>query len=286
MEDIIDNFTAAFRSPEIILEKVRIHPLDPFPFPWTTRRFFEVMPHSVDGIPTELADLSFKEPKYDLIIIGYQPWFLSPSIPVNSLLMDPRFTAVAAGTPVVTINGCRNMWINAQEKIKRRLKEAQANLVGNVALVDRHDNYTSLVTILHWMLKGRKDRKWGVFPRPGVSDADIAGCAAFGDTVKQHLVNDDLGTLQQALVAKKAVVVKYYLMFIERKAGRIFKIWSGIIRKKKNKAPWLTAFKYYILIALFLAAPIILTVDAIFFKPFLSKRIKNQKEYYQGVDLA
>ncbi len=286
MEDIIDSFTSGFHTPEIVLEKVRINPQHPFPFPWTTKTFFEAMPHSVDGVPAELADFAFKEPKYDLIIIGYQPWFLSPSIPINSLLMHPRFKAVAANTPVVTISGCRNMWINAQEKIKVRLKEAQASLVGNIALVDRHDNYTSLVTIFYWMLKGRKDRKWGIFPKPGVSDADIAGCAAFGETVKQHLVHNELKTLQQKLIAQKAVIVKYYLMFIERKAGRIFKIWSGIIRKKKNKGPWLTAFKYYILIALFVAAPIILTVDAIFFKPFLGKRIKKQKEYYEGVDLA
>lgn len=286
MEDIIHTFTSVFDTPGYTLEKVRIHPQTAFPFPWTTKTFFEAMPHSVDGIPEALEDFEFKETKYDLIIVGYQPWFLSPSIPINSLLMHPRFKAIAAHTPVVTISGCRNMWINAQEKMKIRLQEAQANLVGNIALVDRHDNYTSLVTIFYWMLQGKKDRKWGIFPKPGVSDADVNGCAIYGQTVSKHLDNNDLGNLQKALVAQKAVDVKYYLMFIERKAGKIFKIWSGIIRKKKNKGPWLTAFKYYILIALFVAAPIILTIDAILFKPFLGKRIKKQKEYYEGVDLA
>ncbi len=286
MEEIIDHFTSAFETPEFILEKVRIAPAAPYPFPWTTKTFFEVMPHSVDGIPTELKKPEFKEATYDLIIIGYQPWFLSPSIPVNSLLKHPAFKAIAANTPVVTISGCRNMWINAQEKIKIRLKDAQAKLVGNVALVDRHDNYTSLITILHWMLKGKKDKKWGVFPKPGVSDADINESAHFGEIVKEHLVKNELSSLQAKLADQKAVDVKYYLMFIERKAGRIFKIWSGIINKKQNKGPWLKAFKYYILIALFVAAPIILTIDAIFFRPFLGRRIKKQKEYYQGVDLA
>jgi len=286
MEDIIDHLTSSLNNdPGISLEKVRIHPAQPFPFPWTTQSFFAVMPDSVDGIPTELASFSFREPAYDLIIVGYQPWFLSPSIPVNSLLMHPRFKAIAANTPVITISGCRNMWINAQEKMKIRIKDAGARLVGNIALVDRHDNYTSLVTIFYWMLKGRKDRKWGIFPKPGVSDEDIQRATIFGEAIRRYLLSDGANDLQKELVAQKAVEVKYYLMFIERKAGKIFRIWSGIISRKKNKTPWLAAFKYYILIALFVAAPIILTIDAIFFKPFLGKRIKKQKEYYEGVDL-
>ena len=74
------------------------------------------------------------------------------------------------------------------------------------------------------------------------------------------------------------------MMFIESKASKIFAIWANIIAKKKKKTAWLVAFKYYLLIALFIAAPIILTVDFIFFKPFLSGRIKKQKEQYSGIN--
>ena len=79
------------------------------------------------------------------------------------------------------------MWINAQEKIKIRLKDAGARLVGNIALVDRHNNFISLVTILSWMLGGKKNRKWGIFPKPGVSDEDIENASVFGETVKQFV---------------------------------------------------------------------------------------------------
>ena len=90
--------------------------------------------------------------------------------------------------------------------------------------------------------------------------------------------------MQEELVKNKAVEIKYNLMFIESKAGRIFSIWANIIAKKKNRTAWLVAFKYYLLIALFIAAPIILLINAIFFKPFLSKRIKEKKQYYLGVN--
>jgi hypothetical protein len=89
---------------------------------------------------------------------------------------------------------------------------------------------------------------------------------------------------QVEMVNLGAVPVKYALMFIESKARKIFKVWAGIISRRKKRDGWLVAFKYYLLIALFIAAPIILTVDAIFFKPFLSGRIKRQKQYYSGVN--
>ncbi|MCW3117117.1 MAG: hypothetical protein JWM28_1199 [Chitinophagaceae bacterium] len=283
--EIIDSFTGPLAAAGATVEKLQISPVNKFPFPWSTPVFFGAMPESVLLVPAELESFQLKETHYDLVIIGFQPWFLSPSIPVSSLLQQPAFKAVIKDTPVVTVSGCRNMWINAQEKNKRLLRNADAKLVGNIALVDQHNNYASLVTILYWMLTGKKDRKWGIFPKPGVSDQDIRHASVFGETVKEHLLKDDWTELQPRLVEQKAVNVKYQYMFIERKAGRLFLIWANIISKKKKRTGWLVAFKYYLLIALCIAAPIILTVDAILFKPFLSKRIQRQKKYYSGVEL-
>jgi len=164
------------------------------------------------------------------------------------------------------------------------LHETDAKLVGNIALVDNHANLVSFVTILHWMFTGKKDRYLNIFPKPGVADEDIANTKRFGSTVLHFLQKGEWNGMQAELVKQNAVQVKYNLMFIESKARRIFAIWAKIIAKKKKRTAWLVAFKYYLLIALFIAAPIILTVDAIFFKPFLSARIKKQKQYYSDVN--
>ena len=119
---------------------------------------------------------------------------------------------------------------------------------------------------------------------PGVSDADIKKTSDYGSTVQKYLSGTSFDGLQDELIQQKAIEVKYNLMFIESKASKIFAIWAKIIAKKKKKTAWLVAFKYYLLIALFIAAPIILTVDFIFFKPFLSGRIKRQKQLYSGVN--
>jgi len=251
LEDILNNFTAPLIEAGNTVEKVRVYVANDYPFPWNGKAFFAVMPDCVLSVPTGLKPFQLKENKYDLIILGYQAWFLSPSIPVNSILNDPAVKAVLKNTPVVTITGARNI---------------------------------SFITIFYWMFKGKKGRWLGIFPKPGVSDADIAKTGDYGKTVQKYLVGANFDGLQEELIQQKAIEVKYNLMFIESKASKIFAIWANIIAKKKKKTAWLVAFKYYLLIALFIAAPIILTVDFIFFKPFLSGRIKKQKQLYSGVN--
>jgi len=284
LEQIIDHFTLPLITSGATVEKLRIYPEQAYPFPWTGKSFFSVMPDCVQQVPGKLQPFSFKETRYDLIILGYQAWFLSPSIPSNTLMFDPRFREIARNTPVITITGARNMWISAMEKIKPVLKSMDARLVGNIALVDRHHNFISFITIFHWMFKARKDRFLNIFPVPGVSQADIDNTKNLGARAIPYLEKSNWHGFQEEMVKEGAVPVKYALMFIESKARKIFKIWAGIISKRKKRDAWLVAFKYYLLIALFIAAPIILTVDAIFFKPFLSGRIKRQKQYYSGVN--
>ena len=284
LEDILNNFTAPLVEAGNTVEKVKVEVANDYPFPWNGKAFFAVMPDCVLSVPTELKPFQLKENKYDLVILGYQAWFLSPSIPVNSILTSPAVKAILKDTPVVTVTGARNMWISAMQRIKKILKDADAKLVGSIALFDKHHNVISFITIFYWMFKGKKGRWLGIFPTPGVSDADIAKTSDYGKLVQKYLAGASWDGLQDELIQQKAIAVKYNLMFIESKASKIFAIWANIIAKKKKKTAWLVAFKYYLLIALFIAAPIILTVDFIFFKPFLSGRIKKQKQLYSGVN--
>jgi hypothetical protein len=283
MGEIINSFAAPIAEAGAIVEKVVIKPVAEYTFPWTGNRFFAVMPDCVLSVPTELQPFVLKEKKYDLIILGYQPWFLSPSIPSNSLLNHPDFKAVLKDTPVITISAGRNMWLNAYDRIRKSLKDAGANLVGNVALVDKHPNPVSFITIFYWMLTGKKGRYLNIFPKPGVAEEDIHNTEVFGTIIASHLFTGQWDGLQQELLDQKAVVVKYPLMFIEGKAKFIFAAWAKFIAKRKNKAPWISAFKYYLFVALFIGAPVLLILDAIFIRPFSTKRIKAKKQNYLQV---
>ncbi|HEY4325605.1 MAG TPA: hypothetical protein VGN20_16535 [Mucilaginibacter sp.] len=281
--EIVDSFTLPLVEAGATVEKIQIKPVVDYAFPWTGKRFFSVMPDCVLGVPTELEEITPKEKSYDLIVLAYQPWFLSPSIPSNSLLSNIAFREVLNGAPVVTISAARNMWLNAYDRIRKKLKEANANLVGNIALIDKHPNPVSFITIFYWMLTGKKERYLNIFPKPGVAQEDISNTGLFGQIVASHLTSSNWEGMQQKLLEQKAVVINYKLLFIEGKAKFIFSAWAKFISKRKNKTPWLSAFKYYLFIALFLGAPVLLTLDAIFIKPFSSKRIKAKKQHYLQV---
>lgn len=278
--EIIDSITEPLAASGAVVEKVRIRPVTDYPFPWTGERFYAVMPDCVLGVPVELAPFTLKESSYDLIILGYQAWFLYPSIPCNSLLQHPDFRAVLKNTPVLTVTGARNMWLNAFEGVRKLLTEAGAMLTGNIALVDRHPNIISFVTIFHWLLGGKKDRKWGIFPKPGVSDEDITHTKVFGELALPYLNSGRWEGLQKDLVSQQAAVVSYPLWKLESTAIPTYVKWAHFIVGRKKRTAWLAAFKYYILFALFIGAPILLIIDAVFIKPFSSRRIKAKKQYY------
>jgi hypothetical protein len=283
MRDIIDSFTAPLVEAGASVEKVQVKLVSDYPFPWTGARFYSVMPDCVQEVPAELQPLDLKEKEYDLVIFGYQPWFLWPSIPSNSILNDPQIKGILEGTTVVTISEARNMWLNAYERVRQKLKDTGAKLVGNIALVDRHPNAISFFTIFHWMLKGKKNRYLGIFPKPGVSEEDIANTKVYGKTVSKHLLMNDWEGLQDELLKQKAVKVKYPLMLLETTAVPTYTKWVRFIARKKNRGYWLMAFKYYLYVALFLGAPILITLDAIFVRPFSTKRINAQKQRYLQV---
>lgn len=291
-KEILENLVKPLElEPEITINWYAVEPIELYPFPWDNTSFFDVFPESFLQIPTELKPIpdEILNQDFDLIILGYQVWYLSPSIPINSFLKTSEANRLLSGKPVVTVIGCRNMWVMAQEKMKKLVVKNGAKLVGNIALVDRHINHISLVTIVHWMMKGRKDSYLGIFPKPGVSDEDIAGAEKFGLPIASSLIQNNFENLQKNLIQLKAVKVKPLLVFIDKRGNFIFSKWSKIIRKKglpkdPKRKPWLKAFYYYLSFALWIIAPIVAILFLILSLPFFSK-IRRQTRYYQSVEL-
>lgn len=289
-KEILDNLLKPFAAnPDVSLTFLPIRPVNDYPFPWDKHRFFDVFPESFLQIPCSLEpiDEAILSVDYDLVILGYQVWYLSPSIPINSFLKSETASRLLSGKPVITVINCRNMWVMAQEKVKRLLNGVGACLVGNIALVDRHFNHVSVITIVHWMMTGKKDRYLGVFPKPGVSSEDIRSADRFGSLILSHLQKGVYDGLQTSLVAHGAVRVKPVLVFVDKRANTLFSRWANLIRKKgmagdTSRKPWLKAFNYYLIFAIWIIAPIVSLLFLILHLPFLSV-IRKEKVYYQSV---
>ncbi len=263
---------------EILLEK-------PFPFPWNKEAFFDAFPESFLQIPTQIKPIPqhILNTKYDLILLHYQVWYLSPSIPINSFLKSPEAKTIIENTPVITINGSRNMWVMAQEKVKMLLQNNNAKLVGNIALVDRAPNLISVITIVEWMFSGVKKNYLGIFPLPGVSKKDINEASKFGEVIQFNLINNSLEKLQLQLVNIGAVRISSYLVKVDKTANKIFSKWSNfIITKKKSRKNWLKMFNLYLLLAIWLISPIVYILH-VFMYPLKKNKIKREAQYYQGV---
>ncbi|NMH27687.1 NADPH-dependent FMN reductase family protein [Flavobacterium silvaticum] len=264
----------------------QIKPLQPFPFPWAKDNFFDAFPESFLQIPTELDPVpnEILNKKYDLILFHYQVWYLSPSIPINSFLKSADAAVLLKDTPVVTISGSRNMWIMAQEKVKKLLFQGGAKLVGNIALVDRVGNLTSVITIVEWMFTGVKKKYLGIFPLPGVSDKDIAESTKFGHIILNHLKSGNFDGMQAELVKADGVRISSYLTLVDKTGNKIFKKWSNfIISKKDSRKSWLKVFYVYLFLAIWVISPIVYILHLLTY-PLKLNKIKREALYFQGVE--
>ena len=279
LNDIINNLLTPIENCSI--DRISIRPKKSFSFPWPTDNFYDIMPETVLEEAIEIEEITFKEEKYDLIILGYQPWFLSPSMPTAALLQNDEFKERMVGTKVITVIGARNMWINSQISIVEQVNSSGGEMVGNIALIDRAPNHLSAISIVHWMTTGKKTRKWGIFPLPGISDDDISNMTKVGSILKEAILSQDFTHFQEKIVANNITRINTNILFIEGKAKKIFNIWAKIIKKKekagKNRSFWISFFRYYLNFALFFVAPILLLFDTILIRPFTYKTIQKKK---------
>ncbi len=292
LKDILINLIKPFQEDEncnVIVQDIK--PETEYPFPWNKKDFLQVFPESYLQIsqPNRPIPEQIKNNEYDLIILGYTVWYLSPSIPINSFLKSNDAKQLLKDTPVITINASRNMWILTQEKIKRLLIDNKAKLVGNLAFVDKHWNHISVITIVHWMMKGKKTRYLGIFPKPGVSEEDIKNAGTFGDVIKKHLFQKSFEQLQKELVSRGGVMIKPFLIRSDKSGNHIFSKWAAHIYKVGLKSPvnrqkWLNFFRYYLLFAIWVFVPIVFIIFLLTYIPFYT-RIKKNISYYQSIKL-
>lgn len=288
LTEIVNNISQPL-SGEANITHLKLEMETNFPFPWPRAEFYGAFPETYLQIPAKLKPIpqDILEKKYDLILLGYQVWYLTPSVPINSFLHSEEAKKLLANTPVITVIGCRNMWIMAQEKVKKLLKNCKAQLVGNIALVDRHINHVSVITIAHWMFTGVKKRFLGIFPKPGVSQKDIDNATKFGRVILPHLNSANYSTLQKELLDKGAVKIKPFLITVDKRANVIFGKWANFIHSKSEKGEnkrslLIKFFNFYLIFAIWVMAPIVFIIFLLTYLPLWGK-IKKEKQYFSSV---
>jgi hypothetical protein len=271
------------QSEQIEFDVINIEPTKSFPFPWPFLQFFRIFPETVVMQPVDLKPITPKHEQYDLIILSYQVWFLSPSLPIASFLQSPQAKSLFADTPVVTVIGCRGMWLMAQEKVKAQLQQLRAKLLDNVVLSDDCGAFFSFLATPLWMLTGnKKPLSW--VPAAGIADQDIVEAERFGIAIKNRLEQDNKPLEQSMLRGLSAVKINEKLIASERVANHSFSIWSKILRKigpqqSTRRAFGLIIYVIFLLTLILTVVPISALIKKLI-TPLTRNKIIEQKKYY------
>jgi hypothetical protein len=176
------------------------------------------------------------------------------------------------------------MWIMAQEKVKTMLSDLQARLVDNIVLVDQGSSLATFVTTPRWMLTGKKDSLWGIFPPAGVSQAEITNAKRFGEAIKKALKQNDTIT-EPTCKDLGAVDVDEKLINSEKIATKSFMIWGKLIRKlgkpgDRKRKPVVMLYVVFLLLIIVTVVPLNMIIQSIRRK-LNKEKVMQEKQYYE-----
>lgn len=265
------------------VENIIITPKTPFPFPWSPSKFFKIFPETVSMDAIELESIETKYDQYDLIILSYQVWFLTPSLPVSSFLQTQQAKSLFNHTPVVTIIGCRGMWLSAQEKMKKMLSNLNAKLVDNIVLHDECGAAFSFLATPLWMMTGKKQAiSW--VPPAGVSEKSITEASRFGHAIADHLTSNQKPICATMLKGLSAVKINEKFIASEKVGNRSFFIWSKILKifghqDSLGRVVGLSVYVIFLIMLILTVVPVAALIKKLI-SPFTKNKVKEQKSYY------
>ena len=280
MQQVLESIVSGMDG-QAEVDGVAIEPVQPYPFPWSTASFFDALPASMAHTPVTIKPVHayILNKEYDLIILGYQPWFLNPSLPISTFLQS-EYAQLLKNKPVVTVIGCRKMWLHAQEKVKEYLHTHNSRLVGNIVLKDRAPGPISVVTAARWSFKGKKEAT-DLLPSAGISADDVAAAKRFGAPICKHLIADNLIGLQQSLLALGAIRLNTALVATEQRRIKHYRWGAKYIQGKNDtgRAKRIKLFKNIIVVGYIVwPAFLLLTLLKLLLK---GPELQKDREYFR-----
>ncbi len=285
LKKMVDSVTAPMKdSSDVQVDYRKIEPVEKYPYPWPFYPFFDAFPEAIYMNGCAVEPLEGLADDYDLIILGYTSWFLSPSIPVTGFMQSEQAKRVFKDKPVVTLIACRDMWVMAQEKMKTLLKDVGATLIDNVVLTDQGGSIYAFITTPRWLLTGKKDPFW-IFPAAGVSEKELKESERFGQRLLQGLRDDEEKTKLPMLKNMGAVTVNGKLVGTEKIATRSFLVWGKLIQKAGKPGSFarkivITVYAVFLATLVLTVVPLNILVRRLIY-PFRKEAIEKSVKYYE-----
>jgi hypothetical protein len=223
-------FADALAAAGVDVATEEIRPDASYPYPWkSVVRFFDAMPDAVLGPLAGIVPLGVHpSDRFDLVVLAYPVWFLSPATPVQAFFESPH-AALLRDTDVITISVSRAMWQRASLTMKRLLAGAGASHCDNIAVTHQGSPFATLISTPRALLSGKSNRLLGVFPKAGVAGTDLSRARHLASVVAGRLTaGHAAGT--PFLRGEAAVMVNRRLVVPEVLAWHCFHASARVIR--------------------------------------------------------
>jgi hypothetical protein len=276
------SFAKYLNRQEVELTWECIQPKADYPYPWSLYQFFDVFPECINGEPPEIYPPKFsQDDKFDLVILAYQVWFLTPSLPIQGFFKS-QYARVLKDTKVITLVVCRNMWHSASEAMKKMIAERGGIHIDNVVVTHQGIPLATFITTPRLLLTGKKDGLWGILPPGGVRQRKIGALSRFGKQIADNLATLSDSSNQPLLRGLDAVEVNPGYVIPEFIGRVVYRPWAKIARLFGKRGSW----SRLIIISIFavhlvFAIPIVLLVSTVIqflFGPVLNKKMSSYIE--------
>ena len=227
-----------------------------FNFPWKMTSFFRAFPRCVLGLAPPIKNFPANLEDYDLIFLGGQVWFLSPSLPLWSFLQSDHARALR-GKKIITVVTCRNIWYSALKSVIKSINEWGGIFLGQITICEVSPLWASFVTTPRWMLTGNKE-PFAFFPAAGIREEDFIKLEVLGRDLAKSWLNSNESTVDQNLL--KSNLDRPSLRLMNKIGYPVFKFWARLIMRVAphsglSQDIWLILFRINLLVLIVLITP-------------------------------
>lgn len=177
LEVINTLLAASFGDSRIDITWFELRADRPLTLPASLRALFNTAPETIGVGPAEISvDWSEDRDQFDLIVLGWQVWWLRPSAPVRAFLASPLRERLR-NRDVILVGCSRQMWVSAHHHLVRLVTAAGGRLAANIMVRYQGSGVTLITTPLK-LLTGRPDLFRGLPPAKLRSDElkDVFAC--------------------------------------------------------------------------------------------------------------
>lgn len=191
---------------QVTLEKLELE--DPYPLPLPAPMLGKLLEQSLRSRwPTPpLKPLRGPLPSApDLILLGYQPWFMTPAVPMHAFLKGEQ-GAVIQGRPVIGLLTCRALYDRASGLFREWVEARGGELVEQRVWCDQSPDPGNFAS-LGYMLKNGKEPDGSLLkrliPPYGPGEVGFARARQYGESLSARLHTGTLARDGQVHVCSK-----------------------------------------------------------------------------------